>query len=415
MSTDTKKKSALAGLIAATVAIAATLGIYITVSSTSTVGNVSPTIIFSPVVNAQVNQTILINATVTDSDGIASIIWEQILGPKSNWTNVGDDLYFIPPVNGTYVFTLEAQDKKNEITTTSIPVKVGGNGTTPTPTPPPTPQPPHCNDNQIYNATTNKCDPKPTPTPPPTPTPTPTPSNQTVKVALTGDVESSTAGTAVFNSIKKENADHVIVLGDLGYQSSLSWFKSTYGTLGNKLNCVVGNHEAANEDGSAALEKETKQYCTDAYYFKTNHALFMGFNTNGDLTGQATAATKLLTDTNFMNGISSVHVMSHKPCFTPPNSHHTLEIKAFCDTIKSKIPSNVKQYYDQAHNHVMSATNDGIYKQIGAGGKSHYTCPTAAWAGWCDNAHYGYLLYTIKPDGSTTSSFKDYNGKELHQ
>ena len=430
MSTDTKKKSALAGLIAATIAIAATLGIYITVSSTSTVGNVSPTIVFSPVFNAQVNQTVFINATVSDKDGISSIIWEQILGPKAqNITEVGDDLYFIPPKNGTYVFTLEAQDKKNEITVSSIPVLVGNASQEPQPPVPPVP--PTCEPNEhlvngsicvpnppapCTNGTENfngTCVP---PNPPPNPNPNPQPEptqNKTIKVVLTGDIASSTAGKAVFNKIKSLNADNVVVLGDLGYSSSLSWFKSTYGTLGNKLNCVVGNHEAANEDGTSSIEKEAKQYCANAYYFKKNHVLFLGFNTNGDLVTQAAEAGKLLTNTQFMQGIKSVHIMSHKPCAVPPNSHHGLEIKSFCDAVKSKIPNGVTTFYDQAHNHVMSSSADGTYKQIGAGGKSHYTCGTNAQFPFCDNAHYGYLQYDIQPDGTTKAGFYDFNGVQV--
>jgi len=214
----------------------------------------------------------------------------------------------------------------------------------------------------------------------------------------------------VFNAIKAKNADHVFVLGDLGYSSSLSFFKSTYGTLGNKVNCVVGNHEAANEDGTSSLQAETTAYCANSYYIKQNHVLFLAFNTNGDLTKQGTEAGKLLTNPSFMTGIKSVHILSHKPCAVAPNAHHPLEIKAFCDFIKSKVPTGVKQYYDQAHNHVMSASADGTYKTIGAGGKSHYTCGVSAAFPFCDNGHFGYLQYEIKPDGTTTSNFYDYKG-----
>ena len=251
---------------------------------------------------------------------------------------------------------------------------------------------------------------------PPPPQPQPV-ENNTIKVILTGDIENSPAGVSVFNQIKAQNPDNVVVLGDLGYSSSLKWFKSTYGSLGNKINCVIGNHDAANEDGSAAVEKEARAYCSDSYYFKKNHVLFLGFNTNGDLSTQATAASGLLTNKDFMNGIKSVHIMSHKPCATTPNPHHPVEakVKVFCDIIKSKIPIGVKSYYDQAHNHVMSSSADGTYKTIGAGGKSHYTCAVSAAFPFCDNAHFGFLEYIIKADGTMRSQFMDYNGKVIVQ
>ncbi len=261
----------------------------------------------------------------------------------------------------------------------------------------------------VINNTSNNTEPNP-----PVPTPPPQVSNQTAKIIMTGDVESGAAGDAVFQQIKKENATHVVVLGDMGYSTNLKWLKSTYGTLGNKFNCVIGNHDAL-EDGTAQIYAESKAYCTESYYFKVNHALFIGFNTNGDLNTQAIAAGKLLSNTAFMNGTKSVHIMSHKDCAVPPNSHHPVEatVKTFCDVIKSKIPGGVKPYYDQAHNHVMSSSADGTYKQVGAGGKSHYVCGVSAAFPFCDNVHFGFLEYIIKPDGTTTSQFMDYNGKEI--
>ena len=246
------------------------------------------------------------------------------------------------------------------------------------------------------------------------PAPAPTDQTKTMKVVMVGDIESGSSGTAVFNQIKKQNATNIIILGDLGYDSNLNWFKSTYGTLGNKINCVIGNHDAA-EDGSSSIEKEAAQYCSEYYYIKKNHVLFLAFNTNGDLTKQAAAGSVLLSNKDFMNGITSVHIMSHKPCAVPPNAHHPVEakVKTFCDIIKSKIPGGVKPYYDQAHNHVLSSSTDGTYKTTGAGGKSHYTCGTSPDFNFCDNSHYGFLVYTIKSDGITTSQFIDSRGEIL--
>ena len=61
----------------------------------------------------------------------------------------------------------------------------------------------------------------------------------------------------------------------------------------------------------------------------------------------------------------------------------------------------------------MSQSKDGLYKQIGSGGRSHYTCGTNTDFPWCNNVNYGFLQYTIKPDGTTTWQWIDYNGRVL--
>lgn len=287
--------------------------------------------------------------------------------------------------------------------------------------PQPTPGPiPTCKTDEVYNATLNECvaKPVPTPTPTPTPVPQPTPIGTPITFTVVGDIEDSSAGTSVFNQIKKQNATFDFVLGDLGYANDISWFKSTYGTLGDRMFCVVGNHEAANEDGSSSIESATKNYCGDSYWFKSGVNLFFFFNTNGDLSTQGTKATELLKNTTVMNGVKNLHIMSHKPCLSPPNSHHpapeSTAIKSFCDKLKSNIPTGIKVFYNQAHNHVLSASADGQYKQSGAGGRSHYTCGVSTAFPFCDNSHYGFLKYSVKADGTTTAQFIDYNGKVLY-
>jgi len=345
--------------------------------------NKSPVIEVTTPISVETNKTVNIQAKVSDPDGIVTqIIWNEESETDSNFTSNGGNLTFTPIVAGAYIFSVEAIDNNGSSTLKSVTV------------------------NAVLSA----------PIPIPVPTPQPT-SNQTLKVIMTGDIENSPAGIAVFNQIKVQNPDNVIILGDLGYQSNLAWFKSTYGTLGNKINCVIGNHESSNEDGSASLQAEATAYCADSYYIKKNHVLFLGFNTNGNLNTQLGSAQQLVMNPDFMNGIKSVHIMSHKDCAAPPNSHHTVESKVltFCNSLKAKIPTNVKVYFDQAHNHVMSASVDGTYKQIGAGGKSHYTCGVSAAFPFCDNVHFGFLEYIIKPDGTTTSSFMDYNGKVIQK
>src|SRR4029078_2897042 len=126
-------------------------------------------------------------------------------------------------------------------------------------------------------------------------------------------------------------------------------------------------------------------------------------NTNGNLDVQLGSAQQVVTDSKIMEGIKSVHVMTHKPCAAPPNSHHPVEtdVKTFCDSLKGKVPSSVQVFFDSGHNHVMSSSVDCQYKQVGSGGKSHYTCGTSTQFPFCDATHYGFLEYTIKPDGTT--------------
>ena len=287
----------------------------------------------------------------------------------------------------------------------------------PVPIPPPQPTPaPAPIDNDTVPTPVPVPEPTPVPAPQPTPVPPtpPAPTATPIKVIVTADVEDADAGNRVFNAIKARNANNVIVLGDLGYEETLTWFKNTYGTLGNKLNCVIGNHDANEDADGNTIQAETVKFCGNSWYFKKNSVLFIGFNTNGDLNKQATEGGALLQNSQFMTGIKSVHIMSHKGCAVPPNSHHPVEVKAFCDAVKAKIPTTVKAYWDSGHNHVMSESADKTYKQSGAGGRSHYSCPTSvttAW--WCNAVNYGFLEYTIQPDGTTTHQWFDYNGRVL--
>jgi hypothetical protein len=274
----------------------------------------------------------------------------------------------------------------------------------PIPVPPPKPT---CTAEQVYNPTTNKCDPKPAP---------PVPTTKPFTFTVVGDIDNSNAGTNVFNTIKSQNATFDFVLGDLGYDDDLDWFKSTYGTLGDKMYCVIGNHEADNEDGSASIEKEAKNYCGDSYWFRYYNNLFLFFNTNGDLNIQSTKAIALLKNVTVIKDVKNIFVLSHKPCEAAPNSHHEVEssVKTFCDKIKSAIPTTINSIYISAHNHVYSESADKKYITIGAGGRSHYTCGTNTSFPICDNTHYGFLKLYVTTEGKVASQFIDYNGKVIH-
>lgn len=361
-------------------------------------GNEAPVISIEPITNATVGQTILINATVTDDGSIITTVWDQESGPQTNITQVAEDMYFTPNTNGSYLFSIEVQDDKQAISEAGFLVDVKGIPTDPIPEPPPKPT---CTVNQVYNPVTNKCDPKPTPPP----------VAKDIKVTVVGDIEDGTSGNAVFEQIKKQNADYDFVLGDLGYESNLDWFKETYGTLGDKMWCVMGNHEADNEDGSSALEKETLEFCGNSYWIRNGVTLFLMYNTNDNQNTLIDATKKVFSNQTIMNGVKNIHINGHKGCETPPNSHHPAgEIKTLCDYLSANIPSGIKPIYNSAHNHVVSFSADGKYVQSGAGGRSHYTCGTNTAFPYCNNSSYGFVLYTIKIDGTTTAQFIDYNG-----
>ena len=230
-------------------------------------------------------------------------------------------------------------------------------------------------------------------------------SNATAAISLVfaGDVE----GTSVRDGIKKANADFNTVAGDLGYDSSLSWFKTNYvNVFGSKLGCVIGNHDAP-EDGSSSIYTEAKKLCKELWFKKIGGAnLIIGFNSNGDIDTQLGEAQKYVTNSTNMQGIKNVFIASHKPAHTAPNSHHPVsedpEVKTFVDSLKSKLPSTVKAIEVNAHNHVLSKA-PGKYYTSGAGGKSHYECGNDSTWTFCNNTQYGYLKFEIDSKGQILS------------
>ena len=217
-------------------------------------------------------------------------------------------------------------------------------------------------------------------------------------IDLVGDI----SGTAIRDSIKERNPDLVVALGDLGYKSSLSTFKKDYGIF--NLKCLVGNHDSAEDSGGAPIVKEAPAYCGDWWNVKIgNAAMLFGFNTNGDLNKQLEAAKKVP-----LQGIKNVFIVSHKPCYTSPNSHHPVEpnVKSFCDSFASSIPAGIKVYYIAAHNHQLASTADGTKFLSGGGGRSHYDCGTDAVWNFCDNKNYGFLELKIdNNNGNVEANF----------
>ena len=225
-----------------------------------------------------------------------------------------------------------------------------------------------------------------------------TTTNDITKIALVGDI----SGTSIRDLIKEHNPDLVVALGDLGYESTLDTFKKDYGIF--NLKCLVGNHDSPEDAGGDPIVKEAPAYCGDWWNVKVGSTtMLFGFNTNGDLNNQLEAAKK-----KSLQGIKTLIVMTHKPCYTTPNSHHPVEpnVKAFCDSLASSIPAGIKVYYIAAHNHQLASTIDGTKFLSGGGGRSHYECGTDAVWNFCDNKNFGFLEVAINANnGDIVANF----------
>jgi len=114
--------------------IASTM-LIITISSDLSFGqldvhvNQPPMITVVSPIEGEINQTVIINASISDPDGnITSIIWNQEdeSGPVN--MNISQDkqsMSFIPTQNVTYVFSVEGIDNNGSATLESVQVNIG--------------------------------------------------------------------------------------------------------------------------------------------------------------------------------------------------------------------------------------------------------------------------------------------------
>jgi len=248
----------------------------------------------------------------------------------------------------------------------------------------------------VYNKTGGSVSPSPPPVPPPTPTPT------GFKLCMAGDFTDS----KVFDAMKKNGCNYRIALGDMGYGTSLSLVKSIAPDR-----CVIGNHDAP-EDGSSAIYKEALALCGNSWWQKINNStLLLGFNTNGELTPQLTAAKSIVsTNPNLKNIIA----ISHKNGHVFPNAHHPAEATELYSSLEKMIPNGVKMFEVSGHNHNLAAAANGLWFISGAGGKSHYQCGVSAEWPYCNNSDNGYLQFTIDNQGQITPNFLDTSNKVIH-
>ena len=101
----------------------------ITLGQLDTAENKPPVIVVPSSINAEINQAVVINTSISDPDGnITSVIWNQEheFGPVN--MNIADDkrsMSFIPVNNVTYVFSVEAIDNNGLTALESVRVNVG--------------------------------------------------------------------------------------------------------------------------------------------------------------------------------------------------------------------------------------------------------------------------------------------------
>jgi hypothetical protein len=91
--------------------------------------NEPPMITVVSPIEGEINQAVIINASISDSDGnITSIIWNQEDESDPVNMNISQDkqsMSFVPTQNVTYVFSVEGIDNNGLATLESVQVNVG--------------------------------------------------------------------------------------------------------------------------------------------------------------------------------------------------------------------------------------------------------------------------------------------------
>src|SRR5688572_13531496 len=270
--------------------------------------------------------------------------------------------------------------------------------------------PPDCGIGELYNTTSQVCE-----KPPVIPQPQPV-DNITRKVIAVGDFDCAD----LLDPVKSRNPTLVLGLGDYCYDKTLTPFTSTWGTLGNLLKCVIGNHESKENAESQKVIDETLAYCKDNQYVKHGKSIFFLINTNGNLPTQQAAAIKLLSNQTFMEPFKNVFLISHKPVENLEDSHHGVEAKvaAFGKAFNDAVPTGLQEFYIAAHDHNMAygvnAEGDKFFIS-GGGGADRYPCGEVSgiWK-MCNDKNYGWVEFTITPDGTVTHNFYNIKGQVVN-
>jgi hypothetical protein len=96
-------------------------------------GNKPPLITVTSPIVGEINQTVIINASISDPDGnITSIIWNQedeFPTVKMNISQDRQSMSFIPTQNVSHVFSVEGIDNNGSATLESVQVDIGAGRT----------------------------------------------------------------------------------------------------------------------------------------------------------------------------------------------------------------------------------------------------------------------------------------------
>ena len=91
--------------------------------------NKPPVIVVTSSIVGQINQTVIINASISDPDGnITSIIWNQedeFPTVNMNISQNRQSMSFIPTRNATHVFSILGIDNNGSLTLESVQVNIG--------------------------------------------------------------------------------------------------------------------------------------------------------------------------------------------------------------------------------------------------------------------------------------------------
>ncbi len=229
------------------------------------------------------------------------------------------------------------------------------------------------------------------------------------RVIIAGDLSGDSVGDSVASAIKERQPNLFVAIGDLGYADNLNWYRSSFSSLGDRVKCVIGNHDATEESDSNPVVQQTVDTCGISWHFKIANGttLMFGFNTNGDLNNQdklnkqLDITKKVLSNNTYMNGVKSIYILTHKPCFTHPNSVHkvgqsdAVNVKPFCNSLANVLPQGVNITYISGHNHEIASTSDGSKFVSGGGGRhSHQQCGKDNNWNFCETQD-GFLEFRI--------------------
>jgi hypothetical protein len=232
--------------------------------------------------------------------------------------------------------------------------------------------------------------------------------------AFVGDISCNSNGRATIESIKAENPDIFVILGDMSYQPTVGCFYEHIRDLkaqGVNVRCDIGNHDSQAEQ-TDTLEKLYWNLCAGGiskqgfWQLHAGTVTILGMNTQCDGNRNHTATEppcnirRILKFLNTVDRNAFVVLTAHKP---------------LCDSPKSKSPAFqcgdlMLEQFNRigvtatigADNHC-SAYNEGKFI-AGSGGRSHYSC--SGWD-WVDDTKYAYLFMVYK-DGKLDFVFKNF-------